>query len=121
MSPLALIGYCLGGTMAIAAANLVEVERVITFAAPWHFARYPENSQRALEDMWRHSRSPAQLGALPMEVLQAAFWSLDPDGRCANSPSLPPSILQARTLAVSSSSRNGRTRAKHYPIRRRGS
>jgi polyhydroxyalkanoate synthase len=30
--------------------------------------------------MWRHSEPAArQLGALPMEVLQAAFWSLDPE------------------------------------------
>ena len=29
--------------------------------------------------MWSHSKGPAEaLGALPMEVLQAAFWSLDP-------------------------------------------
>src|SRR5437764_92223 len=78
--PVALIGYCLGGTMAIAAANLIQVERVVTLAAPWNFTRYPENSQRALQDMWRHSQSAAKaLGALPMEVLQAAFWSLDPE------------------------------------------
>jgi polyhydroxyalkanoate synthase len=77
--PVALIGYCLGGTMAIAAANLVGVERVLTLAAPWHFARYPESSHRALQDMWHHSEAAAKaLGALPMEVLQAAFWSLDP-------------------------------------------
>jgi polyhydroxyalkanoate synthase len=76
----ALIGYCLGGTMAIAAANLIEVERVATLAAPWRFSRYPEPSQQALRDMWRHSKVAAQsLGALPMEVLQAAFWSLDPE------------------------------------------
>ena len=78
--PVALIGYCLGGTMAIAASNLVPVERVITLAAPWNFALYPENSHRALKDMWSHSRAAAEaLGALPMEVLQAAFWSLDPE------------------------------------------
>src|SRR5438270_3171292 len=78
--PVALIGYCLGGTMAIAAANLIEVERVATLAAPWNFTRYPESSQKALQDTWRHSRAAAQaLGALPMEVLQAAFWSLDPE------------------------------------------
>ena len=40
--PAALVGYCLGGTMAIAAAELVPVERVATLAAPWNFARYPE-------------------------------------------------------------------------------
>jgi polyhydroxyalkanoate synthase len=78
--PVALIGYCLGGTMAVAAANHVEVERVATIAAPWHFADYPENSRRAVADMWRHSRAAAgQLGALPMEGLQAAFWALDPE------------------------------------------
>ena len=78
--PPALIGYCLGGTMAIAAANLTPTERVATLAAPWNFARYPEKSQRALRDMWRLSEAPAKtLGALPMEILQAAFWSLDPE------------------------------------------
>ena len=78
--PIALVGYCLGGTMAIAAANLVECERVVTLAAPWNFSLYPENSRSALQDMWRHSEPAAQaLGALPMEVLQAAFWSLDPE------------------------------------------
>jgi polyhydroxyalkanoate synthase len=78
--PVALVGYCLGGTMAIAAANLQPVERVATLAAPWRFARYPQASHRALQDMWRHSRESAKaLGALPMEVLQAAFWSLDPE------------------------------------------
>lgn len=78
--PVALIGYCLGGTMAIAAANSIPVERVVTLAAPWNFARYPDSSGKALQDMWRHSESAAKaLGALPMEVLQAAFWSLDPE------------------------------------------
>ena len=74
-----LIGYCLGGTMAIAAANLFPVDRVATLASPWNFERYPETSIRVLDDMWRHSQLAAEgLGALPMEVLQAAFWSLDP-------------------------------------------
>lgn len=78
--PPVLIGYCLGGTMSIAAAQLAEVAAVATIAAPWRFAAYPEPSRAALTDMWRHSHSAArELGALPMEVLQAAFWSLDPD------------------------------------------
>jgi polyhydroxyalkanoate synthase len=77
--PPVLVGYCLGGTMAVAAANLIECERVVTLAAPWNFARYPDDSRAALADMWRHSQPAAQsIGALPMEVLQAAFWSLDP-------------------------------------------
>ena len=77
--PAALVGYCLGGTMAIAAANLIAVERLVTLATPWNFALYPETSRNALRDMWDHSEPAARsLGALPMEVLQAAFWSLDP-------------------------------------------
>ena len=77
--PPALVGYCLGGTMAIAAANEVECERVVTLAAPWVFSRYPDSSRAALREMWRNSEPAARsLGALPMEVLQAAFWSLDP-------------------------------------------
>jgi len=78
--PATLIGYCLGGTMAIAAANLAPVERLATIATPWNFAAYPESSRNALADMWRHSEAAAKrLDALPMEVLQAAFWSLDPE------------------------------------------
>jgi len=77
--PPALIGYCLGGTMAIAAANLVAVEGVITLAAPWHFDGYPADARASLERLWSASEGAAkQLRALPMEVLQSAFWSLDP-------------------------------------------
>jgi polyhydroxyalkanoate synthase len=77
--PAALLGYCLGGTMAIAAAGQLECERVATLAAPWHFSRYPDDSRAALAATWDQSRASAEmLGALPMEVLQASFWSLDP-------------------------------------------
>ena len=77
--PAALVGYCLGGTMSIAAANLAPTERVATLAAPWNFCGYGLASREALAGIWQQSRASAQsLGALPMEVLQGAFWSLDP-------------------------------------------
>jgi polyhydroxyalkanoate synthase len=98
--PVALVGYCLGGTMAIAAANLVEVERVATLAAPWNFAGYPQKSGHALQGMWHHSEAAAKaLGALPMEVLQAAFWSLDPERtvrKFAEFGRLDPATVEAR-------------------------
>ena len=98
--PAALIGYCLGGTMAIAAAKRAPVERLATIAAPWKFSAYPQRSLDALADMWRHSEGAAkQLGALPMEVLQAAFWSLDPERtvrKFAEFGSLDPASADAR-------------------------
>ena len=78
--PPALIGYCLGGTLAIAAAQLTEIERVATIAAPWRFAGYPPETREAVQRLWDGAAPAAeQLGALPMEVLQSAFWSLDPE------------------------------------------
>jgi polyhydroxyalkanoate synthase len=98
--PVALIGYCLGGTLAIAAANLTDVERLVTLATPWHFSHYPQSSQQALQDMWRHSEAAARsLGALPMEVLQASFWSLDPERtvrKFAEFATLDPASAEAR-------------------------
>ena len=98
--PPALVGYCLGGTMAIAAANLAPVERVVTLAAPWRFSAYPADSRENVQTMWCHSQSAAQaLGALPMEVLQAAFWSLDPERtvtKFARLAALDPAGAEAR-------------------------
>jgi polyhydroxyalkanoate synthase len=77
--PPALVGYCLGGTMAIAVAKLIELDRVVTLAAPWTFSAYPQDSRDSLRTLWQNAKRTAQaLGALPMELLQSAFWSLDP-------------------------------------------
>ena len=111
--PAALIGYCLGGTMAIAAANLAPVERVVTLATPWNFAAYPAAGReeparhvgprprlrltRSAPCRWRCSRPPS------------GRWI--PSAPCRNSPNSPPSIRPAPTPAASSSSRIGPTRA----------
>ena len=98
--PAALIGYCLGGTMAIAAANLIPVERVATIATPWHFRHYPEEARTGLAKLWKQSGAAAlAFGALPMEVLQAAFWSLDPKrtvAKFARFCDYPPGSPEAR-------------------------
>jgi polyhydroxyalkanoate synthase len=74
-----LVGYCLGGTMALAAARLGPVRSVATLAAPWHFNGFPEESREKLGALWTGAEpAVAALGVLPMEVLQSAFWSLDP-------------------------------------------
>jgi polyhydroxyalkanoate synthase len=74
-----LVGYCLGGTMALAAAQLGNARSVATLAAPWHFAGFPNESRASLARLWESAQpAVAALGLLPMEVLQCAFWNLDP-------------------------------------------
>ena len=100
----ALIGYCLGGTMAVAAANLRPVERLATLASPWRFSLYPDAARTALQQLWAGA-SPASnaLGIFPMEVLQASFWSLDPRrtvAKFAGLASLDPASAKAVRFAV---------------------
>jgi polyhydroxyalkanoate synthase len=78
-APPILVGYCLGGTMAVAAASLAETAGLATIAAPWHFGGFPADSRRMLAELWQSAwPAAAALGLLPMEALQSAFWSLDP-------------------------------------------
>jgi len=77
--PVDLVGYCLGGTMALAAAQLGPAQSVATLAAPWLFSGFPDESRADLARLWRDSKVLVEsLGVLPMEALQSAFWSLDP-------------------------------------------
>ena len=76
--PPVLVGYCLGGTLAIAAAACTRVAGIATLAAPWRFAGYGE-AREAMGAIWADAREAcATLGVVPMEVLQAGFWRLDP-------------------------------------------
>jgi polyhydroxyalkanoate synthase len=75
----ALVGYCLGGTMAVAAAQLADVRSLTTIAAPWHFSGFPEEARTALARLWGQGAPTAErLRVFPMELLQSAFWGLDP-------------------------------------------
>jgi len=88
--PIDLAGYCLGGTMAAAAAQLAEVRSLALLAAPWHFSCFAESERQSLRTLWERSRAfSEQLGVLPMEVLQCAFWSLDPERTVAKYEQLP--------------------------------
>lgn len=78
--PVDLVGYCLGGTMALAAAGPGSARSVATIAAPWHFDGFPEDARTDLGKLWADSQPTVRaLGVLPMEVLQCAFWNLDPE------------------------------------------
>lgn len=102
--PPALVGYCLGGTMAVAAAALAPAAKLATIAAPWHFSGYPEQARASLRQMWETAQpAAAMLGVLPMEVLQSAFWSLDPErtiGKFQTFATMPPASAEARAFVT---------------------
>lgn len=78
--PVHVVGYCLGGTMALAAANLTPVRSTSLLATPWHFTRYSEQARLAMAEFWTAHRGAIDaMGVMPIELLQSLFWSLDPD------------------------------------------
>lgn len=78
-APPIVIGYCLGGTMALAAACRMPVAGLATIAAPWHFAGYGAAARAEMAALWQAARPGCEaLGLVPMEVFQSGFWRLDP-------------------------------------------
>lgn len=100
----ALVGYCLGGTMAFAAATLRPVRSVTAIAAPWHFNGFPDEARARLTGLWNASGPTAeQLGMLPMEALQSAFWALDPARTIRKFEAfaaMPPASEEARRFVI---------------------
>jgi polyhydroxyalkanoate synthase len=77
--PPILIGYCLGGSIAMGAAAKLPVRALATLAAPWHFDRFPQSDRDQIAALWRSAKPVCErLGYIPMEVLQSGFWSLAP-------------------------------------------
>ena len=82
-TPVAIIGYCLGGTLALAATALLgdSITRLGLLATPWHFHGYDAAARTGLAEWWTAAAPlAAQLGSVPIDFLQPAFWALDPDG-----------------------------------------
>ena len=76
--PPLLVGYCLGGTLALGAAAVERVAGIALIAAPWHFAGFA-GGRPAIAQLWAAAKpSCAAMGLVPMEVLQTGFWRLDP-------------------------------------------
>lgn len=79
--PVPVVGYCLGGTLAMGLASMagpLRMSRLALLATPWHFSGY-DIAARADLAAWWTACAPlaAPLGAVPMELLQPAFWRLD--------------------------------------------
>ncbi len=75
-----LLGYCLGGTLALAAGQLLgsRLERIALVATPWHFEGFGEQARLNAVRGWR-SIGPIgrHLGAVPISLLNPLFWKLD--------------------------------------------
>ncbi|MDA1089842.1 MAG: alpha/beta fold hydrolase [Proteobacteria bacterium] len=77
----ALLGYCMGGllTLALAHRRPDRVAALAFLATPWDFHAGPKAPILMLEAMAPGINTMIdQLGALPVDVLQAMFSSLDP-------------------------------------------
>lgn len=81
--PVSVVGYCMGGTLSLAAATLApqEIDRLVLLAAPWDFRA----GQNLLSDRvrgWAPLILPQldQRGRLPAEWTQTLFATLDPQG-----------------------------------------
>jgi polyhydroxyalkanoate synthase len=78
--PVRLVGYCLGGTLALAAAQLLgrRLDRLALVATPWHFDGFPAEARRDALQAWRLIRPFGErLGAVPVSLLNPLFWRLD--------------------------------------------
>ena len=77
--PPILVGYCLGGSLALGAAALVPTAAIATIAAPWRFSHFPAADLELIASLWSGAKAMCQrIGYVPMEVLQSGFWAMDP-------------------------------------------
>jgi len=81
--PVHLLGYCMGGNIALAAASLLKQENIIKdltlVASPWNFS-LDQNPQLGhfLEMMTNSKEVYRELGLVPMDIMQLFFFSIDP-------------------------------------------
>ncbi|MCL2429298.1 MAG: alpha/beta fold hydrolase [Alphaproteobacteria bacterium] len=81
--PLALVGYCMGGTLAVAAAGRRPdlVRGLGLLAAPWDFhAGAPEQAHLAQRSLALLEPALGFTHTLSVDALQTIFAMLDPDG-----------------------------------------
>lgn len=79
--PVYLMGYCMGGLLALATAQLAAqpVDGLVTLGTPWDFAAYAPGVRGGLAQ-WSAGLQPwlAQGHALPVDILQTLFALMQP-------------------------------------------
>lgn len=81
-APLHLIGYCMGGTIAVAQAQYQQekLTSLIALAVPWNFQAGLSSAAQLLlsqDDAWQAILDG--FGEMPVDLLQAFFANLDPN------------------------------------------
>ncbi|MBM3542433.1 MAG: alpha/beta hydrolase [Alphaproteobacteria bacterium] len=105
-APVGLIGYCMGGlfTVAMAQRQPDAVGAHAMLAAPWDFAAYDRGWLALLELALPALNAIGEaLGALPVDILQALFASLDPflaDRKFRRFAALDPAGTEARLFVA---------------------
>ncbi|PHQ70731.1 MAG: poly-beta-hydroxybutyrate polymerase [Sneathiella sp.] len=82
LAPLHLAGYCMGGTLAVAAAHRQQdkLASFIALASPWNFHEdLGPQAQMLLAQKALWSAVLEGFGELPVDLLQTFFASLDPN------------------------------------------
>ncbi|WP_428669448.1 alpha/beta fold hydrolase [Reyranella sp.] len=76
----AVMGYCMGGTLAVALAARQQrrVAKLALLAAPWDFHADKAGHAFLLSAGPLLAQLADKLGELPVDALQTLFWSLDP-------------------------------------------
>jgi polyhydroxyalkanoate synthase len=76
----AVMGYCMGGTLAVALATLRprRIAGLALLAAPWDFHADKTGHAFLLSTGPLLAKLADQVGELPVDILQTLFWSLDP-------------------------------------------
>lgn len=80
-APAHVLGYCLGGTMAVALAcrDPSRVKSLAVLAAPWRWSCYDAGHRHAMGEMMAASAGGlAAWGAMPADQIQMLFARLDP-------------------------------------------
>ncbi|WOE74011.1 alpha/beta fold hydrolase [Alterisphingorhabdus coralli] len=76
--PVHLVGYCLGGLLALGAACLSEIRSLTLIASPWDFSGYGPDRRSEMMALWARNRAQCKaMRVAPIEMVQQGFWSLD--------------------------------------------
>lgn len=104
--PLPLVGYCMGGLLALAAAlrRPREISGLVVMATPWDFhAEDPAGAQRAAQLLAPFGPWLDAWGEMPVDMLQTQFAALDPLlalKKFAQFGRMPPDSPQARAFVA---------------------